>query len=194
MMSDAALDSLKFVYSDLVARLVGDNNSTVTILGIAGVLLALLGGMVGNSPASPPSLVVKCSTLVAGISLLASMLFGLCSLLLCRELRQYLPFKKLLLGKAGYEALQSVVPILRAQPPYELSVLHTAHLLEWGVTKEAMADYASSIGEKFGEELVCYVFFLAHVIEIRKRPRLISLTALVLGGAGIVALVAARVL
>ena len=180
-------ENLEMVYGDIVGRLVNDNNNSWQIITLAGILLTVLGTLIVQS--SLQEQLVKIFAFSAGIFLTLAMVAGFVSLLVYRDLRRIPVFKRIILGPNGMEAFEK-----NEQVPDELSLFHTSDLLKRQKKSNACSVYLDDVRRRYDEDFVDYLFFLANLIEIKKRTRSYALVFILFGGFSIAGLLFVQLL
>jgi hypothetical protein len=180
-------ESLSFMYNDLGARLANDNSNAAVVMSSAGVLLGLLA-TAAVTDKGPLTIEAKVAMSIGCGTLSLSMLFGFYALLLARDVKRFMPFKRWLLGEDGCRALAATGQMFTDYKARKyLTIIHTAHFLDRGVGPEARRRYALDIRDVFEDDMIDYLFFLARMIEVKKGPRRISAFLLFVGGASVAA-------
>jgi hypothetical protein len=179
---DDGRKNLDIVYGDIVGRLIKDDENSWNIVTLSGVLLTLLGTLL----VKPDSLElpVRVFALFAGIFLLLAMLTGIISRIIFRDLK-WVPLKGIVLGNRGAVAYERNWEILKNDSEAsELSFFHTYDIFQRGVSPDALLAYLDEVkdDDKFDNSFVGYLFFLANIIEIKKRPRSLSFLFMLLAG------------
>jgi len=180
-------ENLEMVYGDIVGRLVNDNNNSWQIITLAGILLTVLGTLIVQS--SLQEYFVKIFAFAAGIFLTLAMVAGFVSLLVYRDLRRIPFFKRIILGPNGMEAFEK-----NEQVPDELSLFHTSDLLKRQKKSNSCSVYLDDVRRRYDEDFVDYLFFLANLIEIKKRTRSYALVFILFGGFSIAGLLFVQLL
>ena len=172
----------------MAGRFVNDNNNSWQIVSLSALLLTLLGTLlVQNNPLELP---VKIFAFLAGIFLGLAILAGFISLLSYRDLK-LVPLKTMVLGCKGAHSYVKSLDLIMSAPK---SLFHNTDILRRGIELKARSDYLEEVGDRFDEDMVDYLFFLAYLIEIKKRPRALSLLFISLGGLFIAGLLFAQLL
>lgn len=179
---------LQLIYEDMAGRFVNDNNNSWQIVSLSAFLLTLLGTLlVQNNPLELP---VKIFSILAGIFLGLAILAGFISLLSYRDIK-LVPLKTIVLGCKGAHSYKTSWDLILSGPK---SLFHNTDIMMRGITLEARTAYLKEVGDRFEEDMVDYLFFLAYLIEIKKRPRALSLLFISLGGLSIAGLLFAQLL
>lgn len=184
---ERATEQLKLVYLDLSQRLANDNDVSWKIVTPSGVLLALLGTFIAQ--AHPVGVLVKVLASVSASCLLVAIVYGFVSLLVYRDLRRlkvkYIP------GADSPEFQTMLGP--NSGGLFE-SLFHTSSILKGGNQASERDDYRRRLRDYFDRHLTDYVFFLANLIEIKRRPRFWSLMFMLTGSLLVGATVVAKIL
>lgn len=171
------LEGLGLLLGDVSARLANDNENSWRIVSLSAILLTILAAFLVQG--APLFHLPTVFGTLAGTSLSLAMLTGIVSLLLYRDLK-WIPLKRILLGSTGLKAYRNIRALSSsAKTPF---LFHTQTFLARGVSPDAREAYLRQVREQFPEELVAYIFFLANMIEIKKRPRTVSLILTLAGG------------
>jgi hypothetical protein len=169
-------ERLEFVYHDLGTRLKNDDNTSWRIILLSGILLGLLGTIVKLSGSLNTFQLVL--TIISIVLLLGTIGCAFVSLLIFRDLR-HISNMTYLLGKDGEKAYKNNEYLVRKfsqdNNKSRYSVFHTVDFLSRGVQQEDRNKYQEDIASNFITDLVDYIFFLANLIEVRKRPRSVAL-------------------
>jgi hypothetical protein len=174
--------NLDIVYGDIVGRLIKDDENSWNIVTLSGVLLTLLGTLLVQRDSL--EFPVWAFALLAGIFLSLAMVTGIISRIVFRDIKS-VPFKEIILGCRGADAYARNWEILKnASEASELSFFHTYDIFQRGVSPDAILAYLDEVkdDDKFDKSFVGYLFFLANIIEIKKRPRSLSFLFMLLAG------------
>ena len=175
---------LRFIYSDLGARLANDNRNSWQMVSLAPVLMTFLAGLLALS--RDLSLSAKIWAALGCFFLFLTVLLATISVLVPRDLPR-LRLKRFLLGQDGQKGWANNDEILK-RPLAHSSVFHTRVFLRRGYSPEARRKYLEDVETDFDEDLVDYLFFLADLIEVKRRPRVLAMRCLFLGAVCIVGL------
>lgn len=177
---DGSTASLQFVYEDLAARLSNDTANSWQVIALSGLLLTILGALASQFSRSLEKIVAG----ISGVFLFLAIGAGFLSIISFRAAAR-IPYKGLLLGKHGEHAY-SQLKLLIAENR-SVSIFHTSDFLARGVSTEARTKYLEDVRTRYQSDLVDYLFFLADLIEVRKRPRGFMLLCAAIGTASLIA-------
>ncbi len=168
-------EKIKLVYDDIIHRLINDNDNSWKIITLSGILLTILGTFFTQNPSL--GLSGKAIVILAAIFFLLAIFTGLISLLLYRDLKR-LPFKRILLDAKAMQAYEENINLFE-------NAFHTQYILRKGLANGAQVEYGRSLTQEFDQHLTNYIFYLSNMVEVKKRPRILSLFFMLLGSIAI---------